>query len=342
MDVILSQNLKTLIKKVGNIFTLGALIIFSAFFNPVEVKAENNNIIVWGPQITTTQVNGSYSGYYRYGAEIVTTGTYAGGDNYVALRLYITEVGTDDVLTSNNTYSKSLAELYRVTNDNRTLPITIKAKGHDAKSINATLPGSYLYYVAIENGELQGTTQISSYYVVNIGDYYIDDLIITNIGPLTGATPTKTKLYSWTINGGNGGSSSGGSSVWTQEQITALLNSIENIESKLDEISEKLDGAEITTGQQETITQAEEKNETMKETSGQMIEQEEQLLTDAESKIEEIDADVENKIGDKLKNSFKWVRDRHDETIGRTEINTYIQIIMILGFATYIIGRRAG
>lgn len=143
--------------------------------------------------------------------------------------------------------------------------------------------------------------------------------------------------------GGSGGSGGGG---LTNEQYEELIDTINNplytvdVLDKLDQIIELLGESIDTT----TAEQIQDKAEEVNQATSEAVQQESQYTEDMQSQIDNIN--VNNYTGilsnGKFVSTMNWIRQVHLNTVENTELGGVVSLILIVGLAVYLIGRRSG
>lgn len=73
------------------------------------------------------------------------------------------------------------------------------------------------------------------------------------------------------------------------------------------------------------------------------IEQEDEYITQLDTQLTDIDTSPLNLLGIQgIQNAFEWIRAVHLRTVEQTTLGTVTGIIMLIGLAVYLIGRRRG
>lgn len=144
--------------------------------------------------------------------------------------------------------------------------------------------------------------------------------------------------------GGSGGSGgSGGISQTDWEELLDTINNAEtvvSIDGKLDTIIELLGESLDST----TAEQMEDQAEIVQQTTQEAIQQEQQYTEDMQDQLDDINVNEYTGIlsNGKFMNSMRWIRQVHLETVENTELGGIVSLILIIGLAVYLIGRRSG
>lgn len=285
--------------------------------------------IFWGAQAEYTWDSGFTQQISRYGAKInfIMADTQPSDDgkyhNIISIGLYQKNIGELNISgeSATSVFQKWSAET----------PITIRIRiqrngKYELIDVNHT-PGTWYAYT---NPITETITQINANIVYAEESITAQNITSAEVVNISGPSRATAINLGHVQLAGN----SEGSSVWTQEQITTLME-------KLDSIQNAIEGTESTTGQQQTVTEIAEKSEDLAESATQITEQETELLTSAKTGIDAIDPEeTVTNLPAGLLSAFEWVRNIHSETVERTELPVYIGIVMLLGLGVYILGRK--
>lgn len=148
------------------------------------------------------------------------------------------------------------------------------------------------------------------------------------------------------LTGGSGTGSGGAGGGLTTQQYEELIDTINNPEytvdvlDKLDQIIELLGESIDTT----TAEQIQDQAETVQQTTQEAVQQEQQYTEDMQDQLDDINVNDYTGIlsNGKFMNSMRWIRQVHLETVENTELGGVVSLVLIIGLAVYLIGRRSG
>lgn len=155
------------------------------------------------------------------------------------------------------------------------------------------------------------------------------------------------KQYEAIIEALGGGSGSGsGTGGLTQEQYEELLETINeattvvSIDGKIDEIIDLLGQSLDSTTQDQIADQA----ENVQQTTAEAIQQEQEYSENMQDQLDDINVNDYTGIlsNGKFISTMNWIRQVHLQTVENTEIGGVVTLVLIIGLAVYLIGRRAG